>query len=155
MCVEAFSVTREPRQSSMWYLVNGKPVFSKKRGQPIRSTQSDRRSQGLASALYTRRMFFTTAPTSGQRGALFGRPEATSLWKVGRIRALEFLPPTQIAILENSGSLICIGGQGGKQAPQHTHLASSTSREGLPGTRAGRIAATGQRATTVGRSQTL
>src|SRR5574339_675675 len=100
-------------------------------------------------------IFFTTAATSGQRGALFGRPEATSLWKVGLERAFEFLPPTQIAILECSGSLICIGGQGGKQAPQQMHFFSSTSSEGLPFTIAGRIAATGQRATTDGRSQTF
>jgi hypothetical protein len=71
------------------------------------------------------------------------------------MRALEFLPPTQIASLECSGSLICIGGQGGKQAPQQMHFFSSTSSEGLPFTSAGRIAATGQRATTAGRSQTL
>ena len=71
------------------------------------------------------------------------------------MRALEFLPPTQIASFECSGSLICIGGQGGKQAPQQTHFFSSTSSEGLPFTMAGRIAATGQRATTDGRSQTL
>ena len=38
---------------------------------------------------------------------------ATSVWKVGLERAFEFLPPTQIAIVECSGSLICIGGQGG------------------------------------------
>src|SRR4030066_49749 len=101
------------------------------------------------------RIFLTTSPTSGQRGALFGRPAATSLWKVGLERAFEFLPPTQIAILECSGSLICIGGQGGKQAPQQMHFFSSTSSEGLPFTRAGRIAATGQRATTEGRSHTL
>ena len=75
--------------------------------------------------------------------------------KVGLLRAFEFLPPTQIESLLNSGSLICIGGQGGKQAPQHMHFFSSTSSEGLPLTIAGRIAATGQRATTVGRSQTL
>ena len=53
------------------------------------------------------------ADTSGQRGGLFGRPEATIFMKVGLPRALEFLPPTQIASLECSGSLICIGGQGG------------------------------------------
>src|SRR5512143_3058513 len=100
-------------------------------------------------------MFLTTAATSGQRGALFGRPAATSLWNIGLERALECLPPTQIASLECSGSLICIGGQGGKQAPQQTHFFSSTSSDGLPLTMAGRIAATGQRATTVGRSQTL
>ena len=35
------------------------------------------------------------------------------------------------------------------------HFFSSTSSEGLPFTSAGRMAATGQRATTVGRSQTL
>ena len=35
------------------------------------------------------------------------------------------------------------------------HLDSSISSEGLPLTMAGRIAATGQRATTLGRSQTL
>src|SRR5512139_3358975 len=100
-------------------------------------------------------MFLTVAATSGQRGALLGRPAATSLWNIGLLRALECLPPTQIASLEYSGSLICIGGQGGKQAPQHTHVFSSTSREGLPFTMAGRIAATGQRATTAGRSHTL
>jgi hypothetical protein len=35
------------------------------------------------------------------------------------------------------------------------HFFSSTSSDGLPLTSAGRMAATGQRATTVGRSQTL
>ena len=35
------------------------------------------------------------------------------------------------------------------------HFFSSTSSDGLPLTSAGRIAATGQRATTAGRSQTL
>src|SRR3990170_2672668 len=93
--------------------------------------------------------------TSGQRGGLFGMPAATSLWNIGLERALEFLPPTQMASLECSGSLICIGGQGGKQAPQQTHFFSSISSEGLPFTIAGRIAATGQRATTEGRSQML
>ena len=53
------------------------------------------------------------AETSGQRGGLLGRPEATIFMKVGLPRALEFLPPTQIASLLCSGSLICIGGQGG------------------------------------------
>src|SRR3989339_1970110 len=100
-------------------------------------------------------MVFTMVLTSGQRGGLFGIPEATSLWNVGRERALEFLPPTQIANFECSGSLICIGGHGGKQAPQQMHFFSSTSSEGLPFTSAGRIAATGQRATTDGRSHTL
>src|SRR5512133_3965063 len=95
------------------------------------------------------------ADTSGQRGGLFGRPDATIFMKVGLPRALEFLPPTQIASLLCSGSLICIGGQGGKQAPQHMHLDSSISSEGRPLTMAGRIAATGQRATTVGRSHIL
>ena len=42
---------REPRQSSMWYLVNGSPVFSKNRAQPMRSIQSIMRSQERASAL--------------------------------------------------------------------------------------------------------
>ncbi len=41
MWVEAFRLAREPRQSSIRYLVNGRSVFSKKRGQPMRSTQSD------------------------------------------------------------------------------------------------------------------
>src|SRR3990167_3859778 len=100
-------------------------------------------------------MLPTTALTSGQRGALLGRPEATIFMKVGLPRALEFLPPTQIASLECSGSLICMGGQGGKHAPQQMHFFSSTSSDGLPLTMAGRIAATGQRATTEGRSHTL
>src|SRR3990167_7546574 len=100
-------------------------------------------------------MLPTTALTSGQRGALLGRPEATIFMKVGLPRALEFLPPTQMASLLCSGSLICIGGQGGEQAPQQMHFFSSTSSDGLPFTIAGRIAATGQRATTLGRSQIL
>src|SRR3989338_5110413 len=95
------------------------------------------------------------APASGQRGGLFGIPAATSLWNIGFERAFEFLPPTQMASLECSGSLICIGGQGGKHAPQQMHFFSSTSSDGLPLTMAGRIAATGQRATTEGRSHTL
>ncbi|MDT4850572.1 hypothetical protein FQZ97_847250 [compost metagenome] len=82
-------------------------------------------------------------------------PEATIFMKVGLPRALEFFPATQMANLECSGSLICIGGQGGKQAPQQMHFFSSTSSDGLPLTRAGRMAATGQRATTAGRSQAL
>jgi hypothetical protein len=86
---------------------------------------------------------------------LFGSPAATNFWNEGLERAFECLPPIQIAILECSGSLICIGGHGGKQAPQQIHFFSSTSNVGLPLTIAGRIAATGQRATTVGRSQTL
>ena len=49
----------------------------------------------------------------GQRGGLFGKPATTSFWKEGLERALEFLPPIQIASLECSGSLICMGGQGG------------------------------------------
>ena len=53
------------------------------------------------------------AATSGQRGGLLGRPEATIFMNVGFARAFEFLPPTQIASFENSGSLICIGGHGG------------------------------------------
>src|SRR4030042_4593325 len=48
-----------------------------------------------------------------------------------------------------------MGGQGGKQAPQQMHFFSSTSSDGLPFTIAGRMAATGQRATTDGRSHTL
>ena len=94
------------------------------------------------------------AVASGQRGGLLGMPEATSFWKVGLPRALEWLPPTQMDSLVWIGSLICMGGQGGKQAPQQMHFFSSTSREGLPLTMAGRMAATGQRATTEGRSQT-
>src|SRR5512140_1969339 len=113
MCVDALRLAREPRQSSTRYLVNGRSVFSKKRGQPMRSTQSARRSHGRASALYTVRMRLTTSETSGQRGGLLGSPEATIFMKVGLPRALEFLPPTQMANLECSGSLICIGGHGG------------------------------------------
>src|SRR3989338_2605497 len=100
-------------------------------------------------------MFFTASLTSGHLGGLLGKPEAAIFMKVGLPRALAFFPPTQIASLEFSGSLICIGGQGGKHAPQHMHFDSSISKEGLPFTIAGRIAATGQRATTVGRSHTL
>ena len=80
---------------------------------------------------------------------------ATIFMNCGLLRALEFLPPTQIASFECSGWLMAIGGQGGKQAPQQTHFFSSTSSEGLPFTMAGRMAATGQRATTAGRSQML
>jgi hypothetical protein len=58
-------------------------------------------------------MRLTMAVASGQRGGLFGMPAATSFWKVGLPRALEWLPPTQMASLECSASLICIGGQGG------------------------------------------
>src|SRR3990167_7594379 len=100
-------------------------------------------------------MFLTITETSGQRGGLFGMPAAKSLWNMGLERALEFLPPTQMASLECTGSLICIGGQGGKQAPQQMHFFSSTSSEGWPLTMARRMAATGQRATTAGRSQAL
>src|SRR3989338_2786249 len=139
----------------MWNLVNGSSVSSKNRGQPMRSTQSPTRSQSLASSLYTRRIFFTIAAASGQRGGLFGMPAATSLWNMGLERAFEFLPPTQMASLLCSGSLICIGGQGGEQAPQQMHFFSSTSSEGLQFTIARRIAATGQRATTLGPSPIL
>src|SRR6056297_14585 len=100
-------------------------------------------------------MFLTIAVASGQRGGLLGMPAATSFWKLGLLRALEWLPPTQIASLVCSASLICMGGHGGKQAPQQMHFFSSTSREGLPLTMAGRMAATGHRATTEGRSQTF
>src|SRR4030066_148928 len=48
-----------------------------------------------------------------------------------------------------------MGGQGGKQAPQQMHFLSSISSDGLPFTIAGRMAATGQRATTDGRSHTF
>src|SRR5512140_2964893 len=113
MCADAFRLAREPRQSSIRYLVKGRSHFSKKRGQPMRSTQSDSRSQERASSLYVYRIFLTIADTSGQRGGLFGIPEATIFMKVGLPRAFEFLPPTQIANFECSGSLICIGGQGG------------------------------------------
>src|SRR4030066_208906 len=132
MWAEAFRLARAPRQLSMWYLVNGNPVSSKKRGQPMRSTQSPTRSQSLASSLYTRRIFFTIAPASVQRGGLLGMPAATSLWNMGLERALEFLPPTQMASLEWSASLICIGGQGGKEAPEQVHFFFSPSRDGLP-----------------------
>src|SRR3989344_3902187 len=121
----------------------------------MRSAHSPVPSQSCASSLYPRRIFLTAAPASGQRGGLFGIPAATSLWNIGLERALEFLPPTQMASLECSGSLICMGGQGGKQAPQQMHFFSSTSSDGLPLTIAGRIAATGQRATTEGRSHTF
>jgi len=36
MWVDAFRLAREPRQSSIKYLVNGRSHFSKKRGQPMR-----------------------------------------------------------------------------------------------------------------------
>src|SRR5512141_2877019 len=110
MCVEALRFARAPRQSSIRYLVNGRSVFSKKRGQPMRSTQSESRSHGRASSLYVARIFFTIADTSGQRGGLFGIPAATIFMNVGLARAFEFLPPTQIASFVYSGSLICIGG---------------------------------------------
>src|SRR3990172_4824400 len=100
-------------------------------------------------------MFFTTAAAAGQRGGLLGKPAATSFWNIGLERALEFFPPTQMASLECSGSLICIGGPGRYKGPQQMHFFSSTSSEGLPFTIAGRIAATGQRATTEGRSHTF
>ena len=51
MCVDAFRLAREPRQSSIRYLVKGRSHFSKKRGQPMRSTQSERRSHERASSL--------------------------------------------------------------------------------------------------------
>jgi dissimilatory sulfite reductase (desulfoviridin) alpha/beta subunit len=58
------------------------------------------------------KIFLTTAPTSGHLGGLFGSPAATNFWNEGLERAFECLPPIQIAILECSGSLICIGGHG-------------------------------------------
>src|SRR5690606_4883560 len=113
MCADAFRLDREPRQSSIRYLVNGSPVFSKKRGQPMRSIQSAIRSHGRASSLYVYRILRTTSPTSGQRGGLLGSPLATIFMNVGLPRAFEFFPPTQIASFECSGWLICIGGHGG------------------------------------------
>ena len=68
---------------------------------------------------------------------------------------MPFLPPTHTASLEYSGWLISIAGQAPKQAPHTMHLLSSTITEGLPLTVVGRIAATGQRATALGSSQTL
>ena len=55
----------------------------------------------------------TMSATSGQCGGLLGRLATASLWNVGLVRALECLPPTQIAIRVSSLPLICIGGQGG------------------------------------------
>ena len=95
------------------------------------------------------------AVASGHLGGLLGIPAATNFWKVGLLLALEWLPPTQIANLLCSGSFICIGGHGGKQAPQQIHFFSSTSNEAFPLTIAGLIAATGHLATTEGLSHTL
>src|SRR3972149_11199049 len=122
MWAEALRLLRAPRQLSIWNLVNGSPVSSKNRGQPMRSTQSPTRSQSRASFLYVARIFFTIAATSGQRGGLLGMPAATSLWNMGLERALEFLPPTPMASLEWAASLICIGGQGGEDGPQPRHF---------------------------------
>ena len=79
----------------------------------MRSIQSLIRSQSLASSLYAARILLTIAVASGQRGGLFGIPAATSFWNDGLLRAFEWLPPTQMASFECSGSLICIGGHGG------------------------------------------
>src|SRR3974377_1518766 len=97
----------------------------------MRSIHSPSRSQSFALSLYAERILRTTSSTSGQRGGLFGRFATTSLWNVGFERAFECLPPTQTAILVESAPLICIGGQGGGEGPQPTHLVSSAPRHGL------------------------
>jgi len=112
MWVEAFRLAREPRQSSIRVLVKGRSHFSKKRGQPMRSIQSDTRSHERASSCSVEDLLHHRRHLGPAR-RLFGRPLATIFMKTGLPRAFEFLAADPDRSLVCSGSLICIGGQGG------------------------------------------
>ena len=66
---------------------------------------------------------------------------------------LEAFPPTQMASVSVWASRISKFGHCPWQAPQYMHFSSTTSNVGLPFMNAGRMAATGQMATTLGCSQ--
>src|SRR5574339_721537 len=91
-------------QSSMSWTVNGIPVRSKNRSQPMRSIHSPMRSCFCACLAQVSTILRTAWVTSGQRGGLFGKKGIASRENLGGVRALEILPPTQIETPSPIGS---------------------------------------------------